>query len=83
MKKVVCISIFAFISNFLFGQDMMPQMAPPPSPDASNREEEREEKEKFVIYPNWIANAVELAEKRYLKVGHTLYRLDSICSAPS
>jgi hypothetical protein len=78
MKKLAFIVVFAFTSNLLFGQNMMPLTAPPQSPDASAREDEQEEKEKFVIYSNWLDNAVELSGKRYLKVGHTFYRLDSV-----
>jgi hypothetical protein len=78
MKKLIMLAAFAFICNALFGQDMMPQMAPPASPDAEDREDKKDEAEKFEVYPNWIENAVELDGKRYIYFGRKIYRLDSV-----
>jgi hypothetical protein len=78
MKKLTILAAFALMSNSLFGQDMVPQMAPPASPDAEDREDRKDEAEKFEIYPNWIENAVELDGKRYIYFGRKIFRLDSV-----
>ena len=81
MKNLLFIAVFVLTHFPLFGQGNLAPAPAPMSPDASQKEERREDEEQFFVPLAWLENKVAFHGKQYFTVGQFFYRLDTVKDA--